>query len=57
MFHFYTPWKCQATYDFLMFSGDIEIEHWHEIAYYVNPPQLLLAGHYFSLFNNYLIVF
>ena len=28
MFHFYTPWKHQKTGGFLMFSGDIEMEHW-----------------------------
>ena len=26
MFHFYTPWKCQKTKDFLMFSGGVEME-------------------------------
>ena len=26
--HFYTPWKRQKTFGFLMFSGGIEIWHW-----------------------------
>ena len=25
MSHFYTPWKCQKTYGFLMFSGVIKM--------------------------------
>ena len=28
---FYTPWKHQKTFDFLMFSGGIEKDHWHEM--------------------------
>ena len=28
MFHFYTPRKHQKISGFLMFSGDIEVEHW-----------------------------
>ena len=28
MFHFYTPRKHQQIAGFLMFSGDIEVEHW-----------------------------
>ena len=28
MLHFYTPWKCQKTFEFLTFSGGIEMEHW-----------------------------
>ena len=31
MFHFYTPWQCQKTLGFLMFSGGIEMEQWAEI--------------------------
>ena len=31
MLHFYTPWKRQKTFDFLMFSGGIEIGHWDKI--------------------------
>ena len=31
MFHFYTPWKCQKTFDFLIFSGGAEVEHWAEL--------------------------
>ena len=27
MFYFFTPWKREKTWGFLMFSGDIEIEH------------------------------
>ena len=27
MFHFHTPWKHQKTGRFLMFLGDIEVEH------------------------------
>ena len=27
VFHFYTPWKRQKTFDFLTFSGGIEMEH------------------------------
>ena len=27
MFHFYTPWKHQKTFGFLMFSGDVKLEH------------------------------
>ena len=26
--HFYTPWKRQKTFGFLMFSGGIEMWHW-----------------------------
>ena len=29
---FYTPWKHQKTSGFLMFSGGIEKEHWHEMS-------------------------
>ena len=28
MFHFYTPWKLQKTFGFLIFSRGIEVEHW-----------------------------
>ena len=28
MLQFYTPSKCQKAKGFLMFSGDIEMEHW-----------------------------
>ena len=28
MFHFYTPWKRQKTFGFLLFSDGIEMEHW-----------------------------
>ena len=32
MFHFYTtPWERKKTKGFLMFSGEIEIEHWAKI--------------------------
>ena len=31
IFHFYTPWKHHKTRDFVMFSRDIEMEHWCEI--------------------------
>ena len=31
MFHFNTPWKNQKTFDFLIFSGVIEVEHWVNI--------------------------
>ena len=30
---FYTPWKHQKTFGFLMFSGVIEIQQWLEMAY------------------------
>ena len=30
--HFYTPWKRQKTYGFLMFSGGIEIWHWTKMS-------------------------
>ena len=28
MFYFYTPWKSQKTFGFLVFSGGKEMEHW-----------------------------
>ena len=28
LFYFYTPWKYQKTFGFLMFLGVIEVEHW-----------------------------
>ena len=28
MFYFYTPWNHDKTGVFLMFSGDMEVEHW-----------------------------
>ena len=28
MFYFYTPWKYQKNFGFLMFSGVIEMEDW-----------------------------
>ena len=31
VFHFYTPWKCQKTPNFVMLSLDIEITHWLKI--------------------------
>ena len=31
LFHFYTPWKHQKAYGFLIFSGGIEVEHWLKI--------------------------
>ena len=31
MVYFYTPWKCQKTSTFLMFSGDTEIENLREM--------------------------
>ena len=31
MFPFYTPWKHQKTFDFLVFSGGIRWEHWPNI--------------------------
>ena len=32
LFSFYTSWKHQKTRGFLMFSGGIEREQWHEMA-------------------------
>ena len=29
---FYTPWKYQKTYDFLMISGGIEKDQWHKMS-------------------------
>ena len=31
MFHFFTPWKRQKTFVFLMFLEGIEMEHWVEM--------------------------
>ena len=31
MFHFYSPWKYQKTFGFLIFSGCIEVEQWLKI--------------------------
>ena len=31
MFHFPTPWNRQKTCNFLMFSGRVETDYWHEI--------------------------
>ena len=31
MFPFYTPWKYQKTFGFLVFSGGIKWEHWPEM--------------------------
>ena len=31
MFHFYIPWKRQKTFDFLIFSGGIEMDVWHKM--------------------------
>ena len=31
MFYRYTPWKCQKTFGFLTFSGDIEMKSRREI--------------------------
>ena len=28
IFHFYTPWKRQKTFDFVTYSGGIGMEHW-----------------------------
>ena len=28
MFRFYTPWKCQKVFRFLMFLGGIEMKYW-----------------------------
>ena len=33
MSHFYTPWKRQKTFGFLMFLGRIAMEHWAKIDY------------------------
>ena len=33
MFHFYTLWKHHKTEGFLMFSEDIEVEHWLKMGY------------------------
>ena len=30
---FYTPWKDQKTKGFLMFSGGIEKDQWHEMGW------------------------
>ena len=32
MFHFYTSWKRQGTFGFLIFSGGIGMEHWAKIS-------------------------
>ena len=32
MFPFYTPWKHQKTFGFLVFSGGIKWEHWPEMS-------------------------
>ena len=39
---FYTPWKYQKVSGFLMFSGGIERNHWHEIGYLVSAASLFL---------------
>ena len=31
MLLFYTPWKHQKTFGFLVFSGGIEMENWPEM--------------------------
>ena len=36
----YTPWKHQKTSAFLMFSGGIERDQWHEIGLVVSFPSL-----------------
>ena len=42
MASFYTPWKNQKTFGFLMFSGDIERDQWHEMGYCLfNKMQIL----------------
>ena len=33
---FYTPWKQQKTRSFLMFSGGIERDQWHEMGQFNN---------------------
>ena len=41
MLPFYTPWKHQKTFGFLVFSRDIKWEHWPEMgwAFKCQPPQ------------------
>ena len=31
MFYFYNPWEHEISRGFLIFSGDVKIEHWLEI--------------------------
>ena len=31
---FYIPWKHQKTFGFLMFSGGLERDQWHEMDYF-----------------------
>ena len=37
MFSFYTPWKHQKTFGFLVFSGDVKLDHWPEMDKYATP--------------------
>ena len=30
---FYTPWKHQETFGFLMFSGGVESDQWHDMVW------------------------
>ena len=31
MFHFHTSWKRQKSFNFLTFSGGVEMEHWAKL--------------------------
>ena len=46
---FYTAWKHQKTSGFLMFSGGIERDQWHEMGYN-------LLGNYFFLSQKYYLL-
>ena len=51
MLHFYTPWKRQKTFGFLIFSEGIEIKHCDEMGYFLIPSSIenkLFIFHSFS---------
>ena len=41
IFHFHTPSKRQETFDFLIFSGGIEMENWIKMDYILSSKQKL----------------
>ena len=51
MLYFYTPWKRQKTFGFLIFPEGIEIKHCDEMGYFLIPSSIenkLFIFHSFS---------
>ena len=56
MFPFYTPWKQQKSKVFLVFSGDIKLEHWNSSQKWIKELNLMFLSNRKQIENNQLIL-